>query len=191
MFSQDQPAQQLTNLNTLNAALMRLNPAITGIDTGMLQTRGVTIAILNAVFNADPLTLYNGIKRVDVINAIKPPLALAVNNTPIAYAYDTHGDKHFPGGPQGTKFTGTAAVINPQLVNLIRPQVGRIRRDANGTTQTYYLSTGPTGYTGGQQLAIQVDYEAGPPERISYHGYPRAVTVIGLSRTLGGAPIPP
>jgi hypothetical protein len=191
MFSQDQPTQQLTNLHTLNAALMRLNPAITGIDTSMLQTRGVTTAILNAVILADALTLYNGIKRADVINAIKPPLALAVNNTPITFAYDTHGDKHFPGGPTGTKFTGTAAVINPQLVNLIRPLVGRIRRDANGTTQTYYLTTGPTAYTGGQQLAIQVDYEVGPPERITYHGYPRAVTVIGLSRTLGGAPIAP
>jgi hypothetical protein len=82
MFSQDQPAQQLTNLHTLNVALMRLNPQITGIDTSTLQTRGTTVAILNAVIAADALTLYNGIKRADVINAIKPPLALAVNNTP-------------------------------------------------------------------------------------------------------------
>jgi hypothetical protein len=155
----------------------------------MLQTIGTTIAILNAVIAANAMTLYNGIKRADVINAIKPPLAVAINNTPLAYTYDTHGDKHFPGGPQGTKFTGTAAVINPQLVNLIRPQVGRIRRDANGSNQTYYLTTGPTPYTGGQQLAIQVDYQVGPPETITYHGYPRAVAVIGLSRTLGGAPI--
>jgi hypothetical protein len=189
MFSQDQPAQQINDLHTLNAALMRLD--ITGIDRSMLQTRGATIAILNAVIAASPFTLYERIKRSDVIDAIKPALALAVNNTPIAFTYDTHGDKHFPGGPAGTKFTGTAAVINPQLVNIIRPQVGRIRRDANGTKQTYYLTTGVQTYTNGQQLAIQVDYEVGPPEQITYHGYPRAVAVIGLSRTLGGVPIPP
>ncbi|MGC2657185.1 MAG: hypothetical protein WA324_04340 [Bryobacteraceae bacterium] len=155
----------------------------------MLETKGVTVAIMNHAIAANPMILYNGMKRSEVLTALKTGLVALVNTHPLTYTYDTHGDKHFPGGPAGTKFTGTKLQVNPLLVALITPELGRIRRDANGSAQTYYLSSTPMMYTNGQQLAIQVDYVPGPPETITYHGYPRAVTGYVLSRALGGAPI--
>jgi hypothetical protein len=190
MFSQDVPTQPIVNLHALNTALMRLQPAISGIALSMLETKGANLAMLDHVIRANPTTLYNGIKRADVLSALKPALVTRVNTQPITYTYDTHGDKHFEGGTAGTKFVGTKQVINPLLVNLISPNLGRIRRDANGNAQTYYLSEPPQTYTNGQQLAIQVDYSPGLVETITYHGYPRDVTVYVLSRALGGAPIP-
>ena len=190
MFSQDQPPLPINNLHTLNTALMRLQPQITGLSLSMLETKGANLVMLDAVIAAAAVTLFNGMKRADVLAALKPALAARVNTQPITYTYDTHGDKHFDGGPAGTKFVGTKITINPLLVAKIAPFLGRIRRDANGRATTYYLSDGPTNYTNGQQLAIQVDYTPGPPETITYHGYPRAVTAYVLSKTLGGAPIP-
>jgi len=190
MFSQDQPPQQITSLHLLNTALLRLTPSITGIDMSMLQTKGANRAMLDAVIAANATTLYNGIKRADILDAIKTPLAAAVNTHPITYAYDAHGDKHFPGGPAGTKFTQGKAVVNPALQVLIGAQLGRIRRDANGKAQTYYYPLAAQGYTNGMPLCIQVDYAPGPPETITYHGYPDAgVVVLVLSRAKGGAAI--
>jgi hypothetical protein len=147
--------------------------------------------MLDHVITNAGTTLYDGMKRSELLTALKPALALRVGAHPITYTYDTHGDKHFPGGPAGTKFTGTKVAVNPLLVAMIAAQLGRIRRDANGAAQTYYLSAAPQAYTGGQALAIQVDYTPGPPDSITYHGYPRAVTSYVLSRSLGGAPIAP
>jgi hypothetical protein len=39
-------------------------------------------------------------------------------------------------------------------------------------------------------MAVQVDYEFSPVEKITYHGYPRDVTAYVLSTTLGGPEIP-
>jgi hypothetical protein len=193
MFSQDIPQRPITDLNQLNAALMRLNPSISGISVSMFQTRGVTLPILNAVIAASPLTLYHGMKRAEVLDALKAPLANAVNTHAITFTYDTHGDKHFPGGPPGTKFTGSKLTVNPQLVALIQPEVGRIRRDANGRNQTYYLTVTPKPYSNGMSVCIQVDYSVGlTTEGITYHGYPdSSVHVHVLSRTKGGTPVPP
>jgi len=171
---------------------MRLMPQITGIDLSMLQTKGANLLMFDFVIANNATTLYNGIKRGEILTALRPALATRVNTHPLPLTYDVHGDKHFPGGPPGTKFTDTKAVINPLLVAMITPHTGRIRRDANGKNQTYYLSMPQQPYTAlnGPELAIQVDYLAGPPDSITYHGYPRDVHAFVLSRTLGGLPIP-
>jgi len=188
MFSQDQPPQQLNSLTTLNFALLRLDPSISGIALSDMQTTGANVPIFDFVIGADATTLYNGIKRGELIRILQPALAARVNTHSITLTYDTHGDKHFPGGPPGTKFTAGKTVVNPVLETLIRAQIGRIRRDANGRSQTYYLSERPNQYTNGESFAIQIDYTASP-EGITYHGYPRDVRVYVLSRTLGGVAI--
>jgi hypothetical protein len=158
----------------------------------MLEVKGANLAMLDLEIHANGLTLYNGISRAEVLAALKPGLTARVNTHPITYSYDTHGDKHVPGGPAGTKFTASRLVVNPTLETKIAAQLGRIRRHANGAKRTYYLTDVPTPHTNGQDLCIQVDYEPWPAEKITYHGYPRGtVTVKGLAVTLGGAPIPP
>ncbi len=190
MRTQDLPPQQITNLHGLNTALMRLKPSITGIDLSMFQLKGVSAAMLDAEIAANQFSLYDSLKRGDLLAALKPGLTARVATHPIAYAYDPHGDKHFEGGPAGTKFSAAKGVVNPFLQQKVAAHLGRIRRHANGKTKTYYLSEAPNQYTKGMQLAVQVDYEASPVEKITYHGYPRDVVAYVLSETLGGAPIP-
>ena len=181
---------KLNTLNDLNKALFKLKPEITGIDQSMLAVAGSNLTILNEAIRADNTTLHDGMKRADVINALKPDLVKLVNTHPAkAYTYDSHGDKHFPGGPDGTKFTAGKSTVNPKLVNLIRPQLGRIRRDAKGANQTYYYTLDGIPECGGKDLTIQIDYNA-REDSIGYHGYPDAsVTVHSLSRSKGGSAI--
>ena len=190
MRTQGQPPMPINNLHELNLAMAKLNPPNTGISVSQLEVKGASLPMLDLEIRANPTTLYNGMKRADVLQALKPGLAARVQTHPITYAYDTHGDKHFEGGPQGTKFQGAKTVVNPFLVQKIAHELGRIRRHANGQKQTYYLSDAPNQYTNGQAMAIQVDYEVSPAEKITYHGYPRDVTAYVLSTSLGGAPIP-
>ena len=125
-----------------------------------------------------------------MLNASKLPLATRVNAHSITFTYDTHGDKHVAGGPAGTKFLEGKATVNPALVHLITPEVGRVRRDANGKAQTYYMMTLPQRYSGRDPVCIQVDYMPGFQETITYHGYPSpAVVLYVLPRTLGGIAI--
>jgi hypothetical protein len=189
MFTQDQPARRINTLNELNTALLRLNPSISGIALSMLEVKGASMPMLDAEIARNTLTLYDGIKRTEALAALKPGVVDLVETYGITFAYDPHGDKHFPGGPDGTKFRGTKAEVNPFIVDMIRPLVGRIRRHANGQNKTYYLTSGPNKYTNGQAMAVQVDYVYSP-EKIGYHGYPRDVTAYTLSETLGGPAIP-
>jgi len=190
MFTQDVPAKAIANLNDLNAALMRLNPSISGISVSMLETKGATLAMLNTAIAANNTNLYNGMKRAELLTALKAPLAPMVNTFATTFHYDNHGDKHFPGGPPGTKFAMGKATVNPALETLIGAQLGRIRRDANGQNQSYYYTLGVQPYSGGKNVCIQVDYTAGPPDSITYHGYPDAsVVVLVLSRSKGGPAI--
>ncbi|UAJ08652.1 hypothetical protein [Polymorphobacter megasporae] len=192
MRDNKQPATVLNTLHDLNSALLKLTPSITGIDTSMLQVPGITIAMLNAEIAANTAALWDGMQRPEVINALKPGLINRVNTTPITMTYDVHGDKHFPGGQPGTKFPVAAhqkAQVNTAIRALIDPVKGRIRRDAKGKNQTYYLTERPTTYTGAMSLVVQVDYIASP-ESIGYHGYPSAnVPIYTISRTLGGVAI--
>jgi hypothetical protein len=190
MFSQDVPAVPLTTLDTLNAALMRLQPSISGIGSAMLEVPGMSTTMLNAEIAGNPFTLYNGVKRADVLNALRPGLANRVNNDPINFVFDQHGEKHFPGGPPGTKFTAGQAIVNPILTGMINPHRGSIRRHANGQVKTYYLTAPAIAHSDGATIAIQVDYTP-DPESIGFHGYPRAnLAVFRLSETLGGPAIP-
>lgn len=189
MFNKDATPQAINNLNELNDELKDLKPSISGIALSMFEVKGANSAMLDHVIANNSTTLYDGIKRGDILQALKTDLTARVNNHPITFTYDVHGDKHFPGGPAGTKFGGVKAVVNPALEALINPHIGRIRRDANGKAQTYYQTEPPQPYTNGQAVAIQVDYTAGSPDGITYHGYPRDVVAYRLSRTLGGTAI--
>jgi hypothetical protein len=189
VYNQDRKG--IDNLTKLNPALLLLSPSISGIDLSMLEVKGASLAMLDAEIQASPCALYNGMKRTEVLTALRPGLAARVDTFPIAYAYDTHGDKHFPGGPAGTKFTAGQGQVNPTLEAKITPLLGRIRRHANGAVQTYYLTDWPTLHTGGQDLCIQIDYVPDRPETITYHGYPRGtIPVKCLSTKLGGPAIP-
>lgn len=181
----------INNLTELNNALFKLNPQITGVSLSMFQTPGATLSMLNQAISQNYLVLYNGIKRSDIVNALKAPLATLVNTHPVtAYNYDTHGDKHFPGGTPGTKFSAGSNVVNPQLIALIQPNVGRIRRDAKGKNQSYYLTTTGIPQCGGKDLTIQVDFDF-ESDTITYHGYPDDNVInYSLSRTKNGAAIP-
>jgi hypothetical protein len=192
MYNKIPPGGAISDLTQLNQALMRLEPAISGIDSGMLGVRGATLAMINDEIANNVLTLYDGIKRADVLKAIGPGVTERVDTHPITTCTDdVHGDKHFPGGLAGTKFTVGAGAnakkdVNEFLKRMILPLRGRIRRDANGTTQPYYLTERPNDYTNGQNLVIQVDYVASR-DAITFHGYPDAnVRVYSLSRTKGG-----
>jgi hypothetical protein len=192
MFDKDN-STRLNTLTALNAALGNLNPAIPGLTLVGMAAPGATAAMLDSLIAADNTNLYDSMTAADLPD-LATPLRALVNTHPIAFQYDTHGDKHFPGGPAGTKFvmgtTGTKAIVNTYLQNKINPLRGRIRRDANGVARTYYLTEGPGQYTGSAKLTVQVDYTASP-EKITFHGYPDAgVTVYSLSRSKGGPAIP-
>ena len=181
---------KLNNLNDLNTALFKLKPQITGIDMSMLGAPGATLAMLNAVISLNTTVLHDGVTRATLLSALKPALLAQVNTRAAsAYTYDTHGDKHFPGGSDGSKFNAGKSTVNPKLAALIAPQLGRIRRDAKGHNQSYYFTLHGITECAGKDLTIQVDYDA-TKDSIMYHGYPDAsVTTYSLSRSKGGSAI--
>lgn len=191
MFDKDRKTR-LNTLAALNAALNRLSPPIPALTLAGVGGPGATIEMLDSCIAADNTNLYDSMTATDLPD-LATPLGQLVDDLPITFQYDPHGDKHFPGGPPGTKFvmgTATKNTVNTYLENKINPLRGRIRRDANGVARTYYLTEGPGLYTGQMGLTVQVDYSPSP-EKITFHGYPDAgVNVYGLSRTKGGPAIP-
>lgn len=190
MFDKDHTTR-LDTLAKLNAALQRLVPPVAQHALPGMGVAGATPAMLDACIAADHTTLYDSMGATDLPD-FTTPLRQNVDNFAINFQYDPHGDKHFPGGPQGTKFVmGNASKVNVNtyLQNKINPMRGRIRRDANGVVRTYYLTEGPGQYTGTSGLTVQVDFSPSP-ELITFHGYPDdGVVVHSLSRTKGGAAI--
>jgi hypothetical protein len=180
----------INNQAALNAALLLLNPPVRGMIPAQYQARGATPQMLDAAIAASNFNLYDGMSRGELLRELRPRIDHEVTNTAANYAYDPHGDKHFPGGPPGTKFNGGKAAVNPQLVALITAQIGRIRRDASGNNQSYYYTLAGIPECGGNDLTIQVDYiYAG--DIVTYHGYPdNGVVNYSLSRVKNGAGIP-
>jgi hypothetical protein len=175
-------------------SLRTLNPSLPDIALPDLSVSGATTEMLNHVIQQDPLRLYDGLTRQQLLDRLKPLLTTRVSTHPIRYDYETNGDKHFPGGPAGTKFTAGKDVVNPFLQGLMGQHLGRIRRYATGRrgNQNLYLTDGPNRYTNNMDLTIQITYILGPPERIAYHGYPDAsVTRHVLAPSKGGTAIPP
>ena len=191
MFDQDQRTQ-LRTLAELNGAINRLATPIPALTLVGMAVPGATNDMLNEVIAADKTALYDTM-GVDELPDLATPLGRLVDSYPIAVEYDPHGDKHFPGGRGGSRFamgTDDKSTVNTYLQNKIDPLRGRIRRDANGHTRTYYLTEAPDKYTGQNKLTVQVDYIFSP-EKICFHGYPdSSVTVYSLSRTKGGSAIP-
>ncbi len=224
----------LPNLGLTNAfgAALGFNPTIspqTFTIINIAQTPhltpipGVNVAILDHVIEADRITrLYQGMKYREVIRPLAAALPAAINTVQPTYTYWPHGDKHFPRGTDGTKFatplplteTSVKDAVNRLLEQLIRPEIGRIRRNANGQDLTYYYTvnsadTNPTDAQTSKNLedfltiskrdsriteiyplTIQVDYFVGPPEVFRYHGYPdNGVIRYSLARFKNGQPI--
>jgi hypothetical protein len=181
--------KQLLNLHDLNEALKNLKPSIAGIDLSMLGVPGINRNMMNIAVKTCQEHLYHGIKRQDVISLLKKLCNNLVETTQAEYIYDTHGDRHFPGGPPGTKFLSGKTVVNPKLEEIINPHIGQIRRDANGKEQSYYLTKSGIPECGNSNLTIQVDFNAAT-DTITYHGYPdNNVTKYVLSRTKTGPSI--
>ncbi|MEM9340696.1 MAG: hypothetical protein AAGA66_18325 [Bacteroidota bacterium] len=180
----------ITTQAALNAALALLNPPVRGMIPAQYQARGATLQMLDAAIAASNLNLYNGMSRGELLRELRPLIDHEVATTAATYTYDAHGDKHFPGGPPGSKFNAGKGVVNPQLVALITAQIARIRRDANGNNQSYYYTLPGIPACGGDDLTIQVDYSyAG--DTVTYHGYPDdSVVAYSLSRVKSGAAIP-
>lgn len=180
---------QINNDAQLQVALGNLVPPVRGMIAAQYEARGATPAMLNAAIAASNLNLYDGMSRGELLRELRPRVDHEVANTAATYHYDPHGDKHFPGGPPGTKFTAGAAVVNPILRQIIAAQIARIRRDAHGHNQTYYYTLAGIPQCAGRDLTIQVDYNYAH-DSITYHGYPDdGVLNHSLSRNKNGAPI--
>lgn len=166
--------KHLNTLAELNAGLAALTPSLgpLTLDTMRAVAPGATAAMLEAAIAADHNGLYDDIPWADVIAFYTHDLRNRVNSTRPKYEYDKHGDNHFPGGGSGTKFTATQKVVNPTIESLITPEIGRIRRDANGQKVTYYYMTRVSTYCNhGNEITIQLTYDPAKDE-VEYHGYP-------------------
>jgi len=192
MFDKDQRTV-LNTLTELNDAMRKLEPEITGISSDMLETPGTSLRFLNQAIAQDQSSLYDTISRADILTTLRPTLAQIIDTEAPTFVYDTHGDKHFPNGPAGTKFTAGRDTVNPILEGIILPEIGRIRRNADGANATYYLTqAGIDQCPEGHDLTIQVDfiYNEYGIDTISYHGYPDdSVTRYSLARDKGGTDI--
>lgn len=179
------------NLQALNNALRELNPPIDPIDLRSLEVPGANNLLLDRAIETADIVLYDNITQKEVLDDLKPVLERIINERDVVnYKYDPHGDKHFRGGPPGTKFTADKDTVNPLSIDLIRPQIGRIRRDANGRNQTYYLTAQKNAYSNGMDITVQVDFDF-RSDTITFHGYPdKGVKKYVLSRTKGGEAIP-
>ncbi len=186
---------RLNTLAALNTALGNLNPPIDARTLVGMVAPGATTAMLDAVIADDNTVLYDSMDARDLPD-LATPLRERVNTHPIKFEYDPHGDKHFPGGQKSdSKFVmgkATKATVNDYLRDMIKPLVGRIRRDANGIARSYYLTVVPGVYTAPSSLTVQVDYvPESQSEKIVFHGYPDASVIRhSLSRTKGGQAIP-
>ena len=101
MFDKDNHTQ-IQNFIQLNAKLAELVPALVPHNLATFATLGANTAMLDAAIGASNFNLYNSLTSADLVLALQTPLAALVNTHPAVFQYDTHGDKHFPGGPQGT-----------------------------------------------------------------------------------------
>jgi hypothetical protein len=184
---------RLNTLTTLNAALANLNPAVAAITLANLGVPGVTTAMVNAAIAADNNQIYDSITQADVILWYTAALTTAVNTTVPPYTLDAHAiPKHYQGGTAKwhNKFTANMATVNPILTTAITAEIGRIRRDANGNNQTYYLIMGHIAQSQGFNVTIQADYNFAA-DSVGYHGYPdNNAPVLKLARTKAGAAIP-
>lgn len=182
--------KEIKTLIELNQELLHLNPSISGISSDMIFGFGININVnlLNAIISRSKIELYDGIKRSDILNSLKDVASTVLNDTPINCIYDTHGDKHFPGGPSvGTKFTAKKEIVNPQIENYIQQIKGRIRLFSKD--RALYLTLPgifcPRGYS---DLTVQIVYNF-KNDTIIYHGYPDNVDRYSLSLTKGDVDI--
>lgn len=190
MLDQKPRPDELKTVEELNLAMFTLVPSRVPITLGELRAPGANLTMLDIAIAASRTKLYDGIARLDVKTELQLRLIDLVQDTVIKMAYDGHGDKHFVGGSAGTKFNGRRENVNLFIQGLIAPLKGRIRSDANGRNQTYYLTAPPNDFTNGNSLVVQLDYVFAPEEKLGYHGYPsEKVQFHRLSRTYQGAPI--
>ena len=183
--------ERIESLVQLNKALLNLSPSISGISVDMLNCKGANVKFLDAAILIANLDLYNGIRRGDIIKKLSPLVEEIICNTSFNFEYDSHGDKHFPGGPRGTKFTANKDTVNPKIEEIINKYKGQIRKYANGEEVTLY-------YTGDRidecpkdirGLTIQLTFSPSS-NTVQYHAYPDdSIRCNSLSTTKGGSNI--
>jgi hypothetical protein len=185
----------INTLTELNNELRHLTPEVSGVSIDQFEVPGVHWSLMNAAIAANNTHLFNGMRRRDVLSAanLRTDLRNRVNITAPTYSYDPHGNKHFPGGPPGTKFNGTRLVVNPQIEGLITAEIGRIRRHARGRNTNYYFTIADNIHGIAEcldDLTIQITYKAAADE-IEYHGYPdNNVLAYSLATAKNGVNIP-
>jgi hypothetical protein len=182
---------QLGTVGALNAALGALTPPVAAIGLADFPAAiGASAAMLDRVIAGNTDMLYDTLTRAEVIAFYAAALLTERDTSQPRFDYDSHGDKHFPGGPKGTKFTAGKGTVNPILEGILGAEIGRLRANANGAKTLYYY-TGPAigECPAGHILTIQLDYDPAT-DTLGYHGYPdRFDGAHSLSRAKGGAAI--
>ncbi|MBH1988826.1 MAG: hypothetical protein I8H75_04465 [Myxococcaceae bacterium] len=181
-------------LGGLNDALAALSPPVEPlVPADFVNVRGFSNAFLDSAITQCNEEIYNYIDRDELVTQLINGVVDVITRSRPTFRYDTHGRKHFRGGgPQGTKFTCSKEVVNPQLEELIALHAARIICDAKGQSTNYYLTFTEVVFVGlpnKHGLTIQLTYI---PENntIEYHGYPNdSVKRSALSRTEDGEEI--
>lgn len=176
--------EKIETLSDLNKNLLHLNPSITGISSNMILGKNLNYNLLNTIISNSDINLYDGIKRSEILKNLKDIAVSVLSNTPITCIYDIHGDKHFPGGASGTKFTQSKEIVNPQIVNIIQNYKGRIRLFSKDRL-LYLTEKGISCPVEFPDLTVQINYDFNT-DTVSYHGYPDDVRKYSLSLTKGG-----
>ena len=180
--------RQISNLNELNNALLHLTPSISGVSSDMFHKYFGIADFLNAAIKESNIVVINGIKRTDLFKNIDSILMrYAENNNFRQIEYDTHGDKHFVGGPNtGTKFKETKENVNKILTDVIDKNKEKIRSIPERSEQSVELYVQltdsfhvcPKGY---DMITIQVSYDK-VKDTIVFHGYPDNIGKTGVCR---------
>lgn len=180
--------RQVCNLNELNNVLQHLTPSISGVSSDMFHKYSDIADFLNAAIMESHYVVIDGIKRTDLFKEIDPILMrYAENNNFRKIEYDTHGDKHFVGGPNtGTKFKGAKESVNKILTDVIDKNKEKIRSIPERSEQSVELyvqlidsfQVCPDGY---DMITIQVSYDKAN-DSIVFHGYPDNIGKTGVCR---------
>lgn len=170
---------KISNLVELNAALAQLKPPVPALTLPLMNVPHATAVMLDEVIEADKNYLYDELTQPEVIDYYTVPLQTKVNahlTRPLNFLYQDHGNKHFFGGPKGTKFIGAKGTINAAFETLIQNHSREIRTAATNKFDLILPTDGTCPAKDDNRrpvrcIKIQLAYDA-DADRVEYHGYP-------------------